>query len=155
MSPALYRSLTRGLLGCCISCIDRLLSARCLLSEGEAEPIVQVGDNACQIKSGQLLYLVNHDAETEERGYRNTNVSGRLSSASKKLPVSMIILRIFSFRTSAYKRWSGCVIECLRINPCGCFGEKICCLGGRKSCVLANVGMRHRRHVQGSNSGSD
>ena len=28
---------------------------------------------------------------------------------------------------------------------CGCSGEKICRLGGSGSCVLANVGMRHRR----------
>ena len=38
---------------------------------------------------------------------------------------------------------------------CGCFGDKICCFSGRRSCVLANVGMRHSRQVQGSNSGSN
>ena len=27
---------------------------------------------------------------------------------------------------------------------CGCSGEKICRLGGSRSCVFANVGMRHR-----------
>ena len=39
----------------------------------------------------------------------------------------------------------------------GCSGEKICRLGGSRSCVLANVGMRHRRRVgqvQGSSSRS-
>ena len=40
---------------------------------------------------------------------------------------------------------------------CGCSGEEVCLLGGSRSCVLANVGMRHRRQVgpvQGSNSRS-
>ena len=48
----LCRTLTRGLLGCCIYILyfDFLLSARCLLSEGGAEPFVQAGDNACQEK---------------------------------------------------------------------------------------------------------
>ena len=30
---------------------------------------------------------------------------------------------------------------------CGCSGEKICRLGGNRPCVLAKVGMRHRRQV--------
>ena len=35
--------------------IECLLSARCLLSKGGAEPFVQAGDSACQVKRGQLL----------------------------------------------------------------------------------------------------
>ena len=52
---ALYRSLIRGLLGCCISCVDCMLSARCVLTEEGAEPFVQAGDSACHVKMGQLL----------------------------------------------------------------------------------------------------
>ena len=46
----LFRSLTRGLLGCCISCIDCLLSVQRLLIEGGAEPHAQAGDTPCLAK---------------------------------------------------------------------------------------------------------
>ena len=51
-----------------VSGIDCLLSVRrCLLTEGGAVPFAQAGDNACQVKRGQLLQII-----TPKRGKGDT-----------------------------------------------------------------------------------
>ena len=59
----LYWSLARGFLGCYIYVMNCLLSAGCFLIEGGKESFVHAGDNARQVKRGQLLLVV-----TPQRG---------------------------------------------------------------------------------------